>query len=102
MAARGAVADRAAAFVRGTQRWLAYAIAFHFLFDLAAVLLTRYWHVDTVLVEAPVRVQCRASVAGAALEPPDDGRRRGKHGACCLIGLASSGNQAGAADIAGR
>ena len=39
------------AFVRGTQRWLAYAIAFHFLFDLAAVLLTRYWHVDTVLVE---------------------------------------------------
>lgn len=39
------------AFVRGTKRWLAYAIAFHFLFDLAAVLLTRYWHVDTVLVE---------------------------------------------------
>jgi uncharacterized membrane protein YhfC len=38
-------------FVRGTTRWLAYAVAFHFLFDLAAVLLTRYWHVDTVLVE---------------------------------------------------
>ncbi|KAG8154700.1 YhfC family intramembrane metalloprotease [Burkholderia catarinensis] len=40
------------AFVRGTKRWLAYAIALHFLFDLVAVLLTRYWHVDTVLVEA--------------------------------------------------
>ncbi|MDN7490932.1 MULTISPECIES: YhfC family intramembrane metalloprotease [unclassified Burkholderia] len=39
------------AFVRGTKRWLAYAIALHLLFDLAAVLLTRYWHVDTVLVE---------------------------------------------------
>ncbi|MBN3784195.1 YhfC family intramembrane metalloprotease [Burkholderia sp. Ac-20345] len=39
------------AFVRGTKRWLAYAIAFHFMFDLVAVLLTRYWHVDTVLVE---------------------------------------------------
>ncbi|WP_175943082.1 YhfC family intramembrane metalloprotease [Burkholderia pyrrocinia] len=40
------------AFVRGTKRWLAYAIAIHFVFDLVAVLLTRYWHVDTVLVEA--------------------------------------------------
>ncbi|WP_175884480.1 YhfC family glutamic-type intramembrane protease [Burkholderia sp. BCC0044] len=38
-------------FVRGAKRWLAYAIALHFAFDLAAVLLTRYWHVDTVLVE---------------------------------------------------
>ncbi|WP_175952626.1 YhfC family glutamic-type intramembrane protease [Burkholderia sp. BCC0405] len=38
-------------FVRGTKRWLAYAIALHFAFDLAAVLLTRYWHVDTVLIE---------------------------------------------------
>ncbi|WP_107310530.1 YhfC family intramembrane metalloprotease [Burkholderia metallica] len=49
------------AFVRGTKRWLAYAIAFHFLFDLAAVLLTRYWHVDTVLVEVLL------FVCGAAL-----------------------------------
>lgn len=40
------------AFVRGTKRWLVYAIAFHFLFDLVAVLLSRYWHVDTVLIEA--------------------------------------------------
>ncbi|VWC22685.1 membrane protein [Burkholderia aenigmatica] len=39
-------------FVRGTKRWLAYAIALHFMFDLVAVLLTRYWHVETVLVEA--------------------------------------------------
>ncbi|WP_175823584.1 YhfC family glutamic-type intramembrane protease [Burkholderia sp. BCC0419] len=39
------------AFVRGAKRWLVYAIALHFVFDLAAVLLTRYWHVDTVLVE---------------------------------------------------
>ncbi|WP_175903059.1 YhfC family intramembrane metalloprotease [Burkholderia seminalis] len=39
------------AFVRGAKRWLAYAIAFHFMFDLVAVLLTRYWHVETVLVE---------------------------------------------------
>ncbi|MCA8049059.1 YhfC family intramembrane metalloprotease [Burkholderia arboris] len=39
------------AFVRGTKRWLAYAIAVHFMFDLVAVLLTRYWHVDTVRVE---------------------------------------------------
>ncbi|WP_423762036.1 YhfC family intramembrane metalloprotease [Burkholderia sp. NLJ2] len=40
------------AFVRGTKRWLAYAIAIHFVIDLAVVLLTRYWHVGTVLVEA--------------------------------------------------
>lgn len=39
------------AFVRGTKRWLAYAIALHFLFDFAVVLLTRHWHVDTVLIE---------------------------------------------------
>lgn len=39
-------------FVRGTKRWLAFAIALHFMFDLVAVLLTRYWHVETVLVEA--------------------------------------------------
>ncbi|KVL01760.1 YhfC family intramembrane metalloprotease [Burkholderia cepacia] len=38
-------------FVRGAKRWLAYAIALHFAFDLVAVLLTRHWHVDTVLVE---------------------------------------------------
>ncbi|VWC79589.1 MULTISPECIES: YhfC family intramembrane metalloprotease [Burkholderia] len=38
-------------FVRGTKRWLAYAIVLHFVFDVVAVLLTRYWHVDTVLVE---------------------------------------------------
>ncbi|HDR9586216.1 TPA: YhfC family intramembrane metalloprotease [Burkholderia stabilis] len=40
------------AFVRGTKRWLAYAIAIHFLFDLVAVLLSQYWHVDTLLIEA--------------------------------------------------
>ncbi|KVK76708.1 hypothetical protein WS90_02675 [Burkholderia cepacia] len=38
-------------FVRGAKRWLAYAIALHFAFDLVAVLLTRHWHVNTVLVE---------------------------------------------------
>ncbi|WP_423380329.1 YhfC family intramembrane metalloprotease [Burkholderia sp. LMG 32019] len=43
-------------FVRGTKRWLAYAIALHFVFDLVAVLLTRHWHVDTVLVEATLFV----------------------------------------------
>ncbi|WP_419688368.1 YhfC family intramembrane metalloprotease [Burkholderia theae] len=48
------------AFVRGTKRWLVYAIAFHFLFDLVAVLLSRYWHVDTVLIEA---ILCACSAA---------------------------------------
>ncbi|MBZ5791853.1 YhfC family intramembrane metalloprotease [Burkholderia contaminans] len=43
-------------FVRGTKRWLAYAIALHFVFDLVVVLLTRHWHVDTVLVEATLFV----------------------------------------------
>ena len=43
-------------FVRGTKRWLVYAIALHFVFDLVVVLLTRYWHVDTVLVEATLFV----------------------------------------------
>ncbi|QTO21366.1 YhfC family intramembrane metalloprotease [Burkholderia seminalis] len=65
------------AFVRGAKRWLAYAIAFHFMFDLVAVLLTRYWHVETVLVEVllfvcsagllwlGVRVSRRGAGAGA-------------------------------------
>lgn len=43
-------------FVRGTKRWLVYAITLHFVFDLVVVLLTRYWHVDTVLVEATLFV----------------------------------------------
>ncbi|ALX14837.1 hypothetical protein P350_25290 [Burkholderia cepacia JBK9] len=54
------------AFVRGTKRWLAYAIAFHFMFDLAAVLLTRYWHVDTVLVEVLLFV-CSVALLGLGM-----------------------------------
>ncbi|WP_175960027.1 YhfC family intramembrane metalloprotease [Burkholderia pyrrocinia] len=54
------------AFVRGTKRWLAYAIAIHFVFDLAVVLLTRYWHVDTVLVEA-ILFACSVAILWRAI-----------------------------------
>lgn len=54
------------AFLRGTKRWLAYAIAIHFMFDLVAVLLTRYWHVDTVLVEA-ILFACSCAILWRAI-----------------------------------
>ncbi|HDR9054690.1 TPA: YhfC family intramembrane metalloprotease [Burkholderia vietnamiensis] len=39
-------------FVRGTKRWLLGAIAVHFAIDLVVVLLSRYWHLDSTLLEA--------------------------------------------------
>ncbi|RQR61891.1 YhfC family intramembrane metalloprotease [Burkholderia sp. Bp9125] len=48
-------------FVDGGKRWLAAAIALHFMLDLLVVFLARYWNVDTVLIEG-VLVMCAAAV----------------------------------------
>ncbi|WP_232437412.1 YhfC family intramembrane metalloprotease [Burkholderia ubonensis] len=48
-------------FVGGGKRWLAVAIALHFVLDLLVVFLARYWNVDTVLIEGML-VVCAAIV----------------------------------------
>ncbi|AFQ52125.1 membrane protein [Burkholderia cepacia GG4] len=53
-------------FVRGTKRWLAYAIAIHFGIDLVVVLLSRYWHVDAMLIEAILLV-CSLAILWAGI-----------------------------------
>ncbi|KFG93293.1 membrane protein [Burkholderia paludis] len=67
------------AFVRGKKRWLAYAIAIHFVFDLAVVLLTRHWHVDTVRVEAILFV-CSAALLWLAVRWSRRGAEAGATG----------------------
>ncbi|WP_304589940.1 YhfC family glutamic-type intramembrane protease [Burkholderia anthina] len=69
-------------FVRGTKRWLGYAIAIHFGIDLVVVLLSRYWHVDTILIEAMLLAASlailwagiRSSRWGSGADAPGRGR----------------------------